>query len=75
MIYCVKFDDVVAHLRHVGYREIGRLDDFAAFEREDGSRPTLHRPNVNGDLPEILGNDAFATAGLAIPTWTVFWCD
>lgn len=75
MIYCVEFDDVVAHLHDIGFREIGRSDDFVAFERRDGSRLTLRPPNVDGDLPEILANDAFATAGLSVPNWTVFWCD
>ena len=75
MIYCAKFDDVAAHLRDLGFREIGRSDDFVAFQRQDGSRLTLHPPNVNDDLPEILVNDAFATAGLSVPSWAVFWCD
>lgn len=75
MIYCVKFDDVAAHRRDIGFREIGRSDDFVAFQREDGSRLTLRPPNVNGDLPEILVNDAFATAGLGVTSWAVFWFD
>lgn len=75
MIYCVKFDDVVSHLRENDFREIGRTGDFVAFEREDRARLTLRPPNVNGDIPEILVNDAFETSGLRVPDWIVFWCD
>jgi hypothetical protein len=32
-------------------------------------------PNVNGDVPEALINDALDNAGLPVPSWRVFWCD
>ncbi len=36
---------------------------------------TIHKPNVHGDLPEILVNDACDTAGIEPPNLPTHWCD
>lgn len=74
MIYCVRYEDVVAHIESLAFRLIEATEEGRAFVRA-GQRLSLRGPNVNGDLPEVLVNDAFDTAGLSPPEWNVFWCD
>ena len=75
MIYCVRFAEVVSFLDKLGFREIGRGEAFRAYELADGTRLTIRPPNADGNLPEILVNDALETSGVTPPTWSVFWCD
>lgn len=74
MIYCVRDEDVVAHLASVGFHLIGRSPEGRAFLRGK-QRLSIRAPNQDGHLPEILVNDAFDVAGLTPPAWEVFWCD
>lgn len=74
MIYCIRFEDVVAHLEQLGFRPAEATSESRIFRRS-GERLSIRGPNVNGDVPEILVNDAFDAAGLQPPAWDVFWCD
>ena len=74
MIYCVKFDEVVNHLRSQGFQRHKQIGETVIFVKDDEDL-TFHAPNVNGDVPEALVNDALDNAGLPVPSWTVFWCD
>ena len=69
MIYCIRFEDVVAHLQ-LGFRPAAATSESRIFRRL-----SIRGPNVDGDVPEILVNDAFDAAGLQPPAWDVFWCD
>ncbi len=76
MIYCVRFSDVERHLHELGFERVGQTEATIRFSADGGARLiTVRAPNVNGDVPESLINDAFDTAGLSQPRWDVFWCD
>ena len=64
MIYCVRFGEVVEALERDGFIAGSHL--LVAVGRV---------PNLDGNLPEMLVNDAFEAAGLTSPRWDVFWCD
>lgn len=74
MIYCVRYEDVVATLNGLGFASIG-IDEGAEAFVCDVRLFSIRLPNVNGDLPEIIVNNAFEAAGLVPPTWNTFWCD
>lgn len=74
MIYCVRFDDVVAHLTGLGFTAAGRTASTFLYQRGEDEF-TIRIPNQNGDLPEAIINDALDSAGLPVPRWTVHWCD
>ena len=74
MIYCVRLKDVLEHLRGQGFEFQEQVGETAIFLRGDENL-TVHAPNVNGDVPEALVNDALDNAGLPVPSWRVFWCD
>ena len=74
MIYCVRDADILAHLETAGFTQIGETPEGRAFMR--GSEAlTIRLPNLDGNIPEILVNDAFDAAGLTPPKWDVFWRD
>lgn len=75
MIYCVRFSEVVARLTERGFREVGRTETSILFGHPDGDRVVIHAPNLDGNIPEALVDDAFDSAGLIPPSWSVFWCD
>ncbi len=76
MIYCVAFSEVELHLGGLGFRRVGQTEGTVRFRADRPDRLiTVRAPNVNGDVPEALINDAFDAAGLIPPTWNVFWCD
>lgn len=75
MIYCIKFSDVEEHLNRLGFAPSGRTEATVRFRAPSGTLITLRAPNIHGDVPEVLINDAFDAAGLAPPSWVVFWCD
>lgn len=75
MTYCVRFREVAEALASVSYRDVDRIEGVVIFEHPQGRRLYLHAPNENGDIPEMLVNDAFDAAGLDPPAWNVFWCD
>lgn len=74
MIYCVRFADVEAHLEEFGYTFVEAGPLTRLYARGDDEF-TIRLPNVNGDLPEIVVDDAFQQAGLTVPRWDVHWCD
>ena len=74
MIYCVKFDLIAAHLSDLEFRFVEQTGYTLQYERGD-ELFTIRAWNENGDLPEIIVNDAFDAAGLPVPQWTVHWCD
>ena len=75
MIYCVRFSDVVDELAKHGFRETGRTGSTVIFDGPDPARLLLRAANTDGNLPEIIVNSAFDTAGVTPPKWDVFWCD
>lgn len=74
MIYCVAFSDVDHHLRSLGLSYVETRDGICIYEKGDEDF-AIREPNVNGDLPEMIVNDALNGAGLPVPSWTVRWCD
>lgn len=74
MIYCVKYDEVRRYLLHMGYSQDSEFDNTILFTR-GREIVTLRRPNVDGNVPEMLVNGALEAAGLNPPMWSVFWCD
>ena len=75
MIYCVSFQEVHLRLLFLGFEEVGRTEEFRAYERSDGGRFLIRPPNMHGYLPEIIVDDAFASASLDPGRWHVFWGD
>ncbi|MEA2861085.1 MAG: hypothetical protein QOC72_3124 [Methylobacteriaceae bacterium] len=75
MIYCVRFSEVVEYLNSIGFRQVGTVEGQVIFRGSNNKLAIIREPNVHGNLPENIVNDAFYTARLEPPDWDVFWGD
>lgn len=74
MVYCVRFADVDAYLRELGFKNQGATDAHLLYERADGLI-TIHKPNNHGDITEIEMQRACDAAGIDPPSLSAHWCD
>lgn len=74
MIYCVRFRALEEHLYRLGFA-LFRATSITRVYRRGAEAFTIRAPNVNGDLPEIIVDEALNGAGLPVPAWDVHWCD
>lgn len=66
MIYCVGFADLERHLEQLGFT-LFKASAITCVYRRGDEVFTIRAPNVNGDLPEIVTDEALTLADLPVP--------